>query len=315
VFGATLAQSRKRATLALCAIGAMTGCGGRLAAFTTAEGGAPHGLPEADAEGAAAPDAAVLCPADVIYLAVSANPALDAAATVLETYSPATGAITPLGPPLDCQNAYPGGTVTALAVDRAGAVYVCMDNSAILRLNLATMACERTSATPTWGQPWGFAFASQAGATERLFGVFRDVDADQGFSDTFGVLDLDAGTARTIALAPVMSGLAGSADGAAFGLSTVGPLTDLVRVDVTNGSVTAEATLTAPGGYAFFQNRSQPLAFWGGDIFTFPWQIVSVDAVSLSGVLRVRPSDASMVSITPLDVRVLAANASSCNAP
>src|SRR5580658_9858822 len=83
---------------------------------------ASHAVDAPDAPEASLPDAgpdAAPCPSDVIFMAVQSDDVNFI--TTLQTFAPATGVVTNLGP-IACANT--GANVVSLAVDQTGTVYI-----------------------------------------------------------------------------------------------------------------------------------------------------------------------------------------------
>jgi outer membrane protein assembly factor BamB len=274
---------------------------------------ASHAVDAPDAPEASLPEAgpgAARCPSDVIFMAVQTNDA--SRNTTLQTFAPATGVVTELGP-IACTNS--NTAVTSLAVDETGTVYMYNLGwgMAIRRVDTTTFACEPGPPQPPPQTPvglmlgWlgyelrGMAFVGD-GTRDVLYGSFDS-------ASTLATIDLDSGALQ--ATPDVFYGqLAGTSDGRLFVGSNDGTMETVVELEPATGAVVQSYPVQAPPDSSLFL-LSTPIAVWNGEIYTFPLD-VAADAGNASEIVRFRPSDGSQTTLATVTGTVVGASAATC---
>jgi hypothetical protein len=252
----------------------------------------------------AGPDAA-RCPSDVIFMAVQAYDV--SRTTTLQTFAPATGVVTELGP-IACANSQE--PVASLAVDQTGTVYIYNNGPVIRRVDTTTFACEpgppgagQTLLPGSLGyQAIGIAFVGD-GTRDVLYANFFG-------ASTLATIDLDSGALQ--ATPDDFHGqLAGTSDGRLFVGNFEGITGTVVELEPTTGAVVQSYPVQASpdSGTLFLDYR--PIAVWNGDIYTFPLDFAT-DAGNASAIDRFRPSDGSQSTLATITGAVTAASAATC---
>jgi outer membrane protein assembly factor BamB len=251
------------------------------------------------------------CPSDVIFMAVQADDVNST--TTLQTFAPATGVVTKLGP-IACANG--SASVASLAVDQTGTVYIYNWAPELQRLDTTTFACEpgppsagqpllphaNGNPAPTGYQPIGIAFVGD-GTRDVLYANFFGVS-------TLATIDLDSGAVQ--ATPDDFHGqLAGTSDGRLF-VSTFGTgAKTVVELEPTTGAVVQSYLVQpSPDSGAFFTENS-PIAVGNGEIYTFPLGFFA-DAGTTSEIARFRPSDGSQTTLATITGAVVGASAATC---
>jgi hypothetical protein len=293
-----------------------SGCGG-LTGATTSDGATSADAGETSAavpldasEAADAPDGslpdggldAAGCPSDVIFMAVEDEVS---GTGTLETFAPATGRVTQLGP-ITCANS--ASPVTGLAVDRTGAIYMNVADLQIRRLDTTTFECEPGLPVPAQGPPgpWGY----QPNGIALVGEGTRDV-LYESFAQVLDTVDVDSGALQA---APDGTGmqLAGTGDGRLFVVQDTSPyeVQAVLEFEPTTGDVVQSYSVpVAPGSLT---SQFLPIAVWGGDIYVFAYDIAADAGGDAFVINRFHPSDGTVVTVARVEGSIGGASAATC---
>jgi hypothetical protein len=268
---------------------------------------ASHAVDAPDAPEASLPDAgpdAAPCPSDVIFMAVQSDDVNFI--TTLQTFAPATGVVTNLGP-IACANT--GANVVSLAVDQTGTVYIYNLGVEIERVDTTTLACApgppaaRMLLPGSIGyQPLDIAFVGD-GTRDVLYANFFG-------ASTLATIDLESGALQ--ATPDEFHGqLAGTGDGRLFVGSAESET--VVEVDPTTGTVVQSFPFQTPpdSGFIYLNFTEQPIAVWNDEIYTFAQDFLA-DAGKATEIDRFRPSDGSRSTLATVAGAVVGASAATC---
>jgi hypothetical protein len=252
----------------------------------------------------AGPDAA-RCPSDVIFMAVQADDP-NLTATTLQTFAPATGVVTKLGP-IAC--ATTRANVVSLAVDQTGTVYIYNLGVEIERVDTTTLACApgppaaQTLLPGSIGyQPLDIAFVGD-GTRDVLYANFFG-------ASTLATIDLESGALQATP-DEFYGQLAGTGDGRLFVGSAESET--VVEVDPTTGTVVQSFPFQTPpdSGFIYLNFTEQPIAVWNDEIYTFAQDFLA-DAGKATEIDRFRPSDGSRSTLATVAGAVVGASAATC---
>jgi hypothetical protein len=260
-----------------------------------------------DAPEASLPDAgpdAAPCPSDVIFMAVQSDDVNFI--TTLQTFAPATGVVTNLGP-IACANTQ--SPVVSLAVDQMGTVYIYNLGVEIQRVDTTTLACApgppaaQTLLPGSIGyQPLDIAFVGD-GTRDVLYANFFG-------ASTLATIDLESGALQ--ATPDEFHGqLAGTSDGRLFVGSAENET--VVEVDPTTGTVVQSFPFQTPpdSGFIYLNFTEQPIAVWNDVIYTFPLDFAA-ETGNTTEIDRFRPSDGSQTTLATITGAVVGASAATC---
>src|SRR5580700_4377045 len=252
-----------------------------------------------DAPEASLPDAgpdAAPCPSDVIFMAVQSDDVNFI--TTLQTFAPATGVVTNLGP-IACANTQ--SPVVSLAVDQMGTVYIYTLGVEIQRVDTTTLACApgppaaQTLLPGSIGyQPLDIAFVGD-GTRDVLYANFFG-------ASTLATIDLESGALQATP-DEFYGQLAGTGDGRLFVGSAESET--VVEVEPTTGAVVQSFPFQTPPDSGFLSTINftvQPIAVWNGEIYTFPFDFAADFAANAyvgtsTAIVRFRPSDGSQTAL------------------
>jgi len=334
-------RSRARALIvaALASVSAAVGsagCGGRTALDVSggialpSDGGAPGAASSGSAEDTSsvatldAGDAAA-CTTPGIYLVTGLS---QDGPYSLAVFEPTTGYLDPLGsidvpPPPICSD---GAPVTSVTITREGQITITC-NAYLLALDdeLAT-----TSPIYAWprvdGGTWGFVEMTALGSADggqRLLGVGPPIglgEVDFGASSpafSVGMLDVNwlnvygAIVPGDGPLLTLETPLAATGDGRLFTLSYFladggeGPA--ITQIDPVTAEPIAQVDVAVT-----WDDLVHPVAFWGGDFYTFPPAAADAGAAGQTEIVRLHPGASTRETVATVEGVVVAASTSPC---
>ncbi|MGE5186926.1 MAG: hypothetical protein ACM31C_32970 [Acidobacteriota bacterium] len=189
---------------------------------------------------------------------------IDQLSNHLSRFDPATKTFADLGQ-LHCATAF-GAQPFSMGVDRTATAWVLYDSGELFQVDIASLACTKTSWTTQQGLKvfgMGFSTDTPGGTTDSLF-VGGGMTREQS-PVTVARLDTQTMTAMPIGSAAQVPEMTGTGNAQLWGFMAEPTTSHVIEIDKTNGSILQsfpEPTLAGTdAGYAF--------AFWGGDFWVF----------------------------------------------